>query len=63
MKQTTEQVFRILAIGGMATMIGMVPEGQMVEIEAAELINNKVLRGSNMGSNRFRVHKPKYIEL
>ena len=37
-------------------------EGQMVEIEAAELINDKVLRGSNMGSNRFRVDMPNYVE-
>ncbi len=62
MKQTTEQAFRMLATGGMATVIGMVPEGQMVEIEAAELINDKVLRGSNMGSNRFRVDMPNYVE-
>jgi S-(hydroxymethyl)glutathione dehydrogenase/alcohol dehydrogenase len=52
----------MLATGGMATVIGMVPEGQMVEIEAAELINDKVLRGSNMGSNRFRVDMPNYVE-
>ena len=61
-KQTTEQAFRMLATGGTATVIGMVPEGEMVEIEAAELINDKTLRGSNMGSNRFRVDMPNYVD-
>ncbi|MEC8088670.1 MAG: Zn-dependent alcohol dehydrogenase [Pseudomonadota bacterium] len=61
-KQTTEQAFRMLATGGTATVIGMVPEGEMVEIEAADLINDKTLRGSNMGSNRFRVDMPNYVD-
>ena len=61
-KQTTEQAFNMLRRSGVATIIGMVPEGEMVEIEAAELINDKCLRGSNMGSNRFRVDMPRYVD-
>ena len=34
----------------------------MIEIEAAELINDKRLQGSNMGSNRFRVDMPRYVD-
>lgn len=62
-RETTEQAFRMLRPGGVATVIGMVPEGQMVEIEAAELLNEKTLQGSNMGSNRFRIDMPNYVDL
>ena len=62
LKQTSEQAFRMLKVSGMATVIGMVPEGQMLEIHGADLLDDKVLRGSNMGSNRFRVDMPRYID-
>lgn len=61
-KQTAEQAFAMLRRSGVATIIGMVPEGQLIEIEAAELINDKRLQGSNMGSNRFRVDMPRYVD-
>ena len=62
LKETSEQAFRMLKVSGMATVIGMVPEGQMLEIHGADLLDDKVLRGSNMGSNRFRVDMPRYID-
>ena len=62
-RETTEQAFRMLRPGGEATVIGMVPEGQMVEIESAELLNEKTLQSSNMGSNRFRIDMPNYVDL
>ena len=46
----------------MATIIGMVLEGQMIEIEAAELINDKRLQGSKMGSNRLCADMPRYVD-
>ncbi|MEM9736858.1 MAG: Zn-dependent alcohol dehydrogenase [Pseudomonadota bacterium] len=61
-KETTEQAFRMLRSSGVATIIGMVPEGQMIEIEAAELIFDKRIQGSNMGSNRFRIDMPRYVD-
>ena len=61
-KETSEQAFNMLRQSGVATIVGMVPEGQMIEIEAAELINDKRLQGSNMGSNRFRVDMPRYVD-
>lgn len=61
-KETAEQAFRMLRTSGVATIIGMVPEGQMIEIEAAEFIFDKRIQGSNMGSNRFRVDMPRYVE-
>ena len=51
LKETAEQAFRMLRVGGVAIVIGMVPENQMMEVDASELLNEKTLRGSNMESN------------
>ncbi|MDG2428321.1 MAG: Zn-dependent alcohol dehydrogenase [Acidimicrobiales bacterium] len=60
--ETAEQSFRMLRAGGTATVIGMVPEGQMMQVEAAQLLMEKRLQGSNMGSNRFRVDMPLLVD-
>jgi S-(hydroxymethyl)glutathione dehydrogenase/alcohol dehydrogenase len=49
--------------GGVATVIGMIPEGTDIHIDGPSLLSEKKIQGSNMGSNRFRVHMPQYIEL
>ena len=63
LKQTAEQAFGMLRAGGTCTVIGMIPIGQSVEIPGYELLAEKKLIGSNMGSNRFRVDMPRYIDL
>jgi S-(hydroxymethyl)glutathione dehydrogenase/alcohol dehydrogenase len=63
MKQTAEQAFQMLRSGGQATVIGMIPVGTMVEIHGPELLMEKTLTGSNMGSNQFRTDMPRYIEM
>jgi len=62
LKKTSEQAFQMLRASGMATIIGMVPEGEMIEVHGADLLSDKVLRGSNMGSNHFRVDMPRYVD-
>lgn len=62
LKSTCQQAFRMLAPSGAATVIGMVPEGQMIEIHGADLIDDRRLQGSNMGSNHFRVDMPRYVD-
>ncbi len=62
LKLTTEQSFRMLARGGTATVIGMIPVGTMVEIHGVDFLSEKKLQGCAMGSNRFRVDMPRYIE-
>jgi S-(hydroxymethyl)glutathione dehydrogenase/alcohol dehydrogenase len=62
LKVTAEQAFAMLGKGGTATVIGMVPMGQRLEIDATQLISGKRLQGSNMGSNRFRVDMPQYVD-
>lgn len=62
-KQTCEQAFDMLRPSGTACIIGMVPEGQKIEIDAASLIYDRRLIGSNMGSNAFRVDMPRFVDL
>jgi S-(hydroxymethyl)glutathione dehydrogenase/alcohol dehydrogenase len=62
LKATTEQAFKMLGRGGTATVIGMIPVGTNVEIHGPEFLVEKTLQGSNMGSNRFRVDMPRFVE-
>ncbi len=61
-KKAAEQAYESLKPGGTATVIGMIPVGQKVEIDGTSLLSEKKLQGSGMGSNRFRVDIPRYIE-
>ena len=63
LKATTEQAFAMARRGGTATVIGMIPVGVTIEIPGAALLGEKRLQGSNMGSNRFRVDMPRYVDL
>ncbi len=62
LKVTAEQAFAMVGRGGTATVIGMVPVGQALEIDATQLLGGKRLQGSNMGSNRFRIDIPRYVD-
>ena len=63
LKATAEQAFKMLGAGGTATVIGMIPVGTMIEIHGAELLSEKKIQGSNMGSNRFRVDMPRFVDV
>ena len=62
LKSTTEQAWKMIRNGGTATVIGMIPVGTMVEIHGPEFLREKKLQGSNMGSNRFRVDMPRFVD-
>ena len=62
LKVTAQQAFKMVRRGGTATVIGMIPVGTMVEIHGPELLAEKKLQGSNMGSNRFRVDMPRFVD-
>lgn len=63
LKVTTEQAFQMLRHGGTATVIGMIPPGDMVSVHGVDFLFEKKIQGSFMGSNRFRVDMPRYVEL
>lgn len=62
LKVTTEQAWKMIRAGGCATVIGMIPVGTNIEIHGPELLREKKLQGSNMGSNRFRVDMPRFVD-
>jgi S-(hydroxymethyl)glutathione dehydrogenase/alcohol dehydrogenase len=62
LKRAAEQCFECLRAGGTATIIGMIPLGQKVELEGSAFLREKKIQGSSMGSNRFKVDMPKYID-
>ncbi|MEM7094002.1 MAG: Zn-dependent alcohol dehydrogenase [Actinomycetota bacterium] len=63
LKSTAEQAFKMLASGGQATVIGMIPVGTTVEVHGADLLDEKTLTGSNMGSNQFRTDMPRFVDM
>lgn len=63
LKKVAEQCWEAIRPGGLATIIGMIPVGEMVEIPGASFLREKKIQGSSMGSNSFKVDMPRYIEL
>ena len=63
LKDTAEQAFNMLRRGGQATVIGMIPIGTSIEVHGVELLGEKKLTGSNMGSNQFRTDMPRFVDM
>ena len=62
LKVTAEQAFQMLRNGGTATVIGMIPPGDMVSLHGPDFLFEKKVQGSMMGSNRFRVDMPRFVD-
>jgi S-(hydroxymethyl)glutathione dehydrogenase/alcohol dehydrogenase len=62
LKIAAEQCFDCLKPGGTATIIGMIPVGQKIELDGPMFLREKRIQGCSMGSNRFKVDMPRYIE-
>ena len=62
-KTAAEQCFKMLCGGGTATIIGMIPVGTNIELHGPDFLAAKKIQGSLMGSNRFRVDMPRYVDL
>lgn len=60
---TTQQAFAMLRPGGVATVIGMIPPGTMVDLPGVDFMFEKRIQGSAMGSNRFRIDIPRLADL
>jgi len=63
LKKAAEQSFECLRPGGTATVVGMIPVGQKIELEGSVFLREKKIQGCSMGSNRFKVDMPRYIDL
>jgi S-(hydroxymethyl)glutathione dehydrogenase/alcohol dehydrogenase len=62
LKQTAEDSFNMLRPGGASTIIGMIPVGVKIELMGAAFLGERRIQGSMMGSNRFRVDMPRFID-
>jgi S-(hydroxymethyl)glutathione dehydrogenase / alcohol dehydrogenase len=61
---TVRQAVRLTRRGGTIVMIGVVPPGTNVDLPAADIVlREKTILGCLMGSTRFRVDIPRYLEL
>ena len=61
-KVAAEQCFHMLRPGGTATVIGMIPVGQSLELPGHAFLQERKIQGSMMGSNRFRVDMPRFVD-
>jgi S-(hydroxymethyl)glutathione dehydrogenase/alcohol dehydrogenase len=61
LKKTAEQAFKMLARGGVANIIGMIPVGVNIELHGADFLGEKRIQGSLMGSNRFPIDMPRFV--
>lgn len=60
---TASQAFAMLRPGGVATIMGMIPESHDIKISGADLfLQEKRIQGSFMGSNHFKVDIPLYAQ-
>jgi S-(hydroxymethyl)glutathione dehydrogenase/alcohol dehydrogenase len=62
LKQTAEQAFRMLARGGTANVIGMIPLGTKIELDGFAFLGERRIQGSAMGSNRFPLDMPRLVD-
>jgi S-(hydroxymethyl)glutathione dehydrogenase/alcohol dehydrogenase len=60
---TVEQAFAMLRTGGTATVVGVPRPDDRITISPMQLLMEKRLQGSQMGSTRFRVDVPLYAQL
>jgi S-(hydroxymethyl)glutathione dehydrogenase/alcohol dehydrogenase len=60
---TIEQAFAMLARGGTATVVGAPAEDISIRLPASALMIDRRIQGSWMGSNRFQLDVPAYVQL
>jgi len=62
-KGTVTQAAAMIRKGGTCVLVGVVPLGQAVEFQGLDLVlQGKKIVGSMMGSNRFRIDMPRYVD-
>lgn len=62
-KATVEQAYAMLRRGGLCTVVGMLPHDARVEVSGLDLLDEKRLQGSRMGSNRSHVDIVRYLDM
>lgn len=60
---TARQAFMMLSKGGVATIIGLMRADEEVALPGLHFLAERRIQGCDMGSNRFRIEMPRYVEL
>lgn len=60
--KTAEQAFMCLSKGGTSTIIGLMGAEDKVELSGLHFLAERKVQGCDMGSNRFRVDMPSYVQ-
>jgi S-(hydroxymethyl)glutathione dehydrogenase/alcohol dehydrogenase len=63
LKSTCELAFRLLRLGGTATIIGVTSDNTTLELPGLEFMTEKRIQGTSLGSVRFREDIPYFIDL
>jgi len=61
--QLLEQAFYCLAPHGTAVLVGAIPVGEKISVNAGHFFLEKRILGCMMGSNRFTIDAPHYLDL
>jgi S-(hydroxymethyl)glutathione dehydrogenase/alcohol dehydrogenase len=63
LKQTAAQGLGMIRKGGTLVLVGVVPIGTNLELNGLDIVlQGKRVVGSMMGSNRFRIDMPRYVD-
>jgi S-(hydroxymethyl)glutathione dehydrogenase/alcohol dehydrogenase len=60
--RTAEQAVAMLSMGGTATILGVMPEGEEFRVSGALLLLERRIHGSFLGSNQFPVDMPRLVD-
>lgn len=61
--RTASDAVEMLAVGGTATIVGLMPAGRTFPVQARLLLDDRHVQGSYMGSQNFRLAMPRYVRL
>ncbi|MGJ0204379.1 Zn-dependent alcohol dehydrogenase [Leucobacter sp. gxy201] len=60
---TATAALESLAVGGTATIIGLMPAGRTFPVQGRLLLDDRKLQGAYMGAQNFRVAMPRYVSM
>jgi S-(hydroxymethyl)glutathione dehydrogenase/alcohol dehydrogenase len=52
-----------LAVGGTATIVGLMPAGRTFPVQGRLLLDDRRIQGAYMGAEHFRVAMPRYVDM
>lgn len=61
--RTAETALKTLAVGGTATIVGLMPGGQTFPVQGRLLLDDRKLQGCYMGGANHRLVMPRYVEM